>query len=76
MLMRSQMAAEFELVHDKVYISRSSLYLLINALSGAASNGTRCGACEMVNQSANEVLEKFAHHTGITREQAYEWMKR
>lgn len=70
-LMQAQMKAEFDLAHDKLYLSRHSLYALLNALSGVASNGTCCGACRMSAGIAHNALDVFEHATGISREMAY-----
>ncbi len=75
MLMRAQVEAEFELAHDRVIVSRASLYQLLNSLSGIAANATACGACAMGASIADEALERFAHATGVTREMAYRWRR-
>jgi hypothetical protein len=75
MIMESQLCAELELAHDKLYVSRNSLYTLLNALAGISSNATQCGACRMGAEIADEALNQFEHATGITREMAYRWGK-
>lgn len=78
-LMESQLKAEFELAHapdaDRLYISRRSLYALLNSLAGIASNATACGACAMGASIAHEALDRFEHQTGISREASYQGMK-
>ncbi len=70
LLMRAQVAAEVAL-HDKLYVSRASLYALLNSLAGIASNATQCGACRMGVEIADEALNRFEASTGISREIAY-----
>src|SRR6187549_2814792 len=69
-LMYAQLKAEME-TYDKISISRLALYDLINVMCGVASNATACGACQLLNQSANEALDRFEQTTGVTREEAY-----
>lgn len=71
MLMESQLRAEMELANDKLYISRASLYALLNSLAGIASCATACGCCQMHSEIADGALDRFEASTGIRREVAY-----
>jgi len=73
-LMYAQIKAEME-TYDKLHVSSIALYDLINVMSGVASNATACGACQLLNRSANEVLDRFEQATGVKREEAYRGAK-
>jgi hypothetical protein len=59
MLMRAQISREFELAHShRINVLEQRIRLLRGTITGFATNGTSCLACEMSNQCAREAIER------------------